>query len=151
MVGIDNSALLNWKSKVLSQNADIIAHEEAHKSGAGPQAVGNPVYNKQTLSFGGQSLEMITGGHQLISLPGAVNEKSSKAQIQASKTAAQYAERGALAPTSALSGADKAIAFAASKLQGIADNALSKKEANEANSFKHTNEAKQRKPLNIVV
>lgn len=133
----NNPAISAWKSSIQAQNAKVIAHEEAHRSGAGPQAIGSPVYSKQTVTFGGQSQEVIAGGHQGVAVPGPVSPKAPEGQIKSTITAAENAEKGALAPSDELSDADKSVANSAKAVKAQANNALSQKN-------------NQRKPLNVM-
>lgn len=105
-------AMASFEGYVNNQNSAIKAHEEAHKSAAGPQASGSPAYN--TTSIFGHTL--ITGGHQGVNVPSEIGFMAAKPQIENTIRAAQYTINGAEAPLTLggmageLSDADKAVA-----------------------------------------
>ncbi|HSA06557.1 MAG TPA: hypothetical protein P5556_05215 [Candidatus Gastranaerophilales bacterium] len=102
-------AFIPYENKIKTQNALVKRHEEAHKSGAGPQASGSPVYETKTDQDG---REIITGGHQMINVPSLINPTASREQIEKTKEAAQYTIKGAEAPAGfdELSAADRSVA-----------------------------------------
>ena len=151
---MNNNGFAAMKSRIQAQNSKVIAHEEAHRSAAGPQAVGSPVYNRQKIAFGnGQTIEAITGGHQGISIPAPVNFTASRSTIDKTIRAAEHTISGAVAPSDGLSDADKAIAnigrqvlFSARKAQMEHQ----KHESKLAQNPEQNSKDNKRKPLNIL-
>lgn len=113
-------------NKLRARKELVIAHETAHQREAGPQASGSPVYDIRKDELGN---EIYFSGHQGISIPAPVNSDAPLPLIEKTKTAAEYVERGALAPRGfdQLSGADEQIAFRASQLKSGADKAKAEK------------------------
>jgi len=154
---MNNNGFAAMKSRIQAQNSKVIAHEEAHKSAAGPQAVGTPVYIRQKIAFGkGQSMEAIIGGHQVISIPAPINFTASRSTIDKTIRAAEHTISGAEAPSDGLSDADKTIAnrgrqvlFSAKRANMERQQFESKLAENEQNPEQNSKNNK-RKPLNIL-
>lgn len=98
-----------YEKSIAAQNALVQRHEEAHRIASGPQAAGSPIYESKSDKDGRL---IITGGHQNVTIPKAVDKASPLEQINQTLTAARFAEKGALAPQSfdELSDADKQVA-----------------------------------------
>jgi len=100
-------AFSNYESRINGQNKKIIAHEQAHKAAAGPQAIGSPQYQ---VMMDPEGRKIITGGYQVIAIPAMVDKNTTLAEIRKAEKAAEYTIAGAEAPTDELSAADKSIA-----------------------------------------
>lgn len=115
-ISSQQETLAAFKGRVKEQNDGIIAHEEAHKRAAGPQAIGSPHYNTKTVNVAGHPVSIITGGHQMVAVPDTISFQATKPQIERTMRAAEYAVRGAEAPSSLggrageLSDADRSVA-----------------------------------------
>ena len=120
------AAFQGYEKSIHEQNALVVKHEEAHRSAAGPQASGSPVYDVKADKDG---RKVIFGGHQGISIPAPVTADASIPLIEKTKRAAQYVISGAEAPKSfdELSGADKQVAFRGRTILAQAENAKAKK------------------------
>ena len=111
-----------YEQKITAQNNLVKRHEEAHQSFSGSQASGSPVYETKTDKDG---RVIITGGHQAVNIPEAVDKKSPLSLINQTITAAKLAFKGALAPQSfdELSSSDKQVAAKSAQILAGAETA----------------------------
>ncbi|OGH95744.1 MAG: hypothetical protein A2039_07385 [Candidatus Melainabacteria bacterium GWA2_34_9] len=113
-----------YEQKIAAQNNLVKRHEEAHLAFSGSQASGSPVYETKTDKDG---RVIITGGHQAVNIPEAVDKKAPLVLINQTINAAKLALKGALAPQSfdELSSADKQVAAKSAQILAGAETAQS--------------------------
>jgi|GEM_PF-3193174 len=123
----EKEALMAFKGRIENQNARVIAHEKAHEAAAGQYAIGSPVYNTKTVSFGNEQIKAIEGGHQMVKMPSPVSFKASKPKIMETMNHAETVTRSAEAPSDELSAADKSIAAKGRAIYSMAQAAFGKR------------------------